>query len=121
MPNAPAVLIDFANPVKRHAMDPSFGVQEPERLRFVPEKSYLPERHQNNPILNPVKVAQFKIPARETRIPADAVQQFVNGQLAHGHHRLPVRPTLLHSQQNAAMRRELGYKILLPPQIVSQP
>jgi len=102
-------------------MDSARGIHEPERARFVPGKSYLAQWNQIDLILNPIKVAELESSTREPRVPVDAVQQFMNGHLAHGHHRLPGRPTLPYPQQNATMRRQFGNQIFLPLQIFSQP
>jgi hypothetical protein len=52
MPNAPALFIHFPNAVKRHTM---------------------------NPALHTFKVAQLEVPTAKFGVPADTVQQFVNG------------------------------------------
>ena len=73
MPDALAVFIDFANAVKGHAVDSALAIHEPERLPIVARKSYLSERNQDDPVLNPVKVAQLEIPTCKPGVPVDAV------------------------------------------------
>ena len=73
VPDALAVFIDFANAVKGHAMDLALVIHEPESLRIVAGKGHLPERNQDNPIFNPVKVTQLEIPTRKPGVPVNAV------------------------------------------------
>ena len=89
MPNALAVFIHFPNAVKRHAMNPPLPIHKPERLRVIAGKTYLRKRNRDDTFLNPVKVAQLELPARKLCVPADAVQQFVNGHCAHDYHCRP--------------------------------
>ena len=89
VPDALAIFIDFANAVKGHAMNPALCIQKLEYSRVITGKTYLSKRNHNDLSRNPVKVAQLEIAAREFGVPANAVQQFVNGQFAHGHHCFP--------------------------------
>jgi hypothetical protein len=79
MPNAPALFIDFPNSVKGHAMNPALRVCEPERSRVVFGEIQFSKRDDDDPALHAVKVAQLEVPAAKFGVPADAVQQFVNG------------------------------------------
>jgi hypothetical protein len=86
MPNALTVLIHLPNAVKGHAMAPALRIDKPERLRVVLRKTHCPKRDDDNPALHAVKVAQLEVPAAKVGVPADAVQDFVNG----GHREGPV-------------------------------
>jgi hypothetical protein len=79
MPNALAVFIHFPNAVKGHAMNLALCVCEPERLRVVFGEIQFSKRDDDDPALYAVKVAQLEVPMAKFGVPADAVQQFVNG------------------------------------------
>jgi len=91
MPNALALFIHFPNAVKRYAMNPSLRVCEPERLRVVFGEIQFSKRDDDDPALHAVKVAQLEVPPAKFGVPADAVQQFVNG--GHREDRSVIRAT----------------------------
>ncbi len=79
MPNALPVSVNFPNAVKGDSMAPALRIYKLERLRVVFGKSYFPKRDDHNPALHAVKIAHLEGPAAKFVVPADAVQQFVNG------------------------------------------
>ena len=91
MPNALAVFVYFPNAVKGYAMNPALSVFEPERLRVVSWEIQFAKRDDDDPALHAVKVAQLEVPPAKFGVPADAVQQFVNG--GHRENRSVIRAT----------------------------
>lgn len=67
----------------------ALSVYEPERLPVVLWKIQFPKRNDYDPALDAVKVAQLEVPMAKFGVPADAVQQFVNG--GHDEDRLVTR------------------------------
>ena len=59
-------------------MVPALRIYELERLPVVFRKTQLPKRDDHDPAFHAVKIAQLEGPAAKFRVPADAVQQFVN-------------------------------------------
>src|SRR6266446_526280 len=86
MPNALAVFVHFPDAMKRHTMGLALRIAETERVRVVFGEIHFQKRDDNDPALYALEVAQLKVPAAKLGVPADAVQQFVNGGHAHGHH-----------------------------------
>jgi hypothetical protein len=78
MPNALRVLINFARAVKGNAMTLSLQVGELKGLRTVLGKVHLLERHQNDPVLRPIVIAQLEGSFGEFGVSANPVQKFVN-------------------------------------------
>ncbi len=89
MPDALAVLIHFPNAVKGHAMNPPIPIRQSEHSWVILGKIHFRKPNQDDPFLNAVKIAEVEVPARKLFVPANAVQQFVNGHGVHNHHCLP--------------------------------
>ncbi len=85
-PNALPVLVDLTHAVKGYAMHPLIGIDELKPIGRILGKAYLLKRYQDNLVLDPVVVTQLEVAARQTRVPANAVQQLVNGNYASSCH-----------------------------------
>src|SRR5881394_2112143 len=77
-PDPLTVSVNLFHAMKRHTMNAPFPVHQPEHFRLIPRKFDLVKRHRHDPLFDTVKIAHFELPARELRIPADAVKQFMN-------------------------------------------
>lgn len=78
MPNALPIFINLANAMERYAVYVALRVHQLEGGRTLRRKRDLLQRDEDNPVLRPIVIAQFKVAFGELGIPANTVEQFVN-------------------------------------------
>jgi hypothetical protein len=79
-PDDPPIAGYLAYAVQRYAVQCAFIVVQFEREARAGRKSDCRERYDQDAILAPVVIADFKMTRAEARVPADAIEQLVDGQ-----------------------------------------
>jgi hypothetical protein len=75
-----AILEDLADPVEGYAMKLAVGVHEPKGARIIGRKFHGLERNEDDAVFHAVEVAQLEMAAGKFGVPADPVQEFVDGR-----------------------------------------
>lgn len=79
MPDQLAVLVNRPDPMQRNGMRLSLMIDQLENAGAVFWKFDFAKRHKDDFALNPVVIADDKFAAAEFRIPADAMEEVLNG------------------------------------------
>jgi hypothetical protein len=73
-------------------MKPAFRIHQPKGTRVFRWKFHGLKRDDNHPLFHAVEIAQLELAARKIGVPADSVQEFLNG------HRGTFCPSASHSR-----------------------
>lgn len=79
MPDQFAVLVNRFDPVQGNGMRLSFLIDQFENTGAILWKSDFAKRHEDDFMLDPVIITDDKFTAAEFRIPADAMEEILNG------------------------------------------
>jgi len=79
MPDQLAVLINRLDPVQRNGMRPAFAIDQFENAGTIFWKCNFEKRHADDFVRYPVVITDDEFAAAKFRIPADAMQEVLNG------------------------------------------
>ena len=79
MPDQLAVFVNRLDPVQGNGMRLAFLIDQFENAGAILWKSYFAKRHEDNFLLDPVVITDDEFAAAEFRIPADAMEEVLNG------------------------------------------
>jgi hypothetical protein len=79
-PDALAILPHFTNAVIGHVMKPAFLIHQAKGPRGFFQEFNRFQRDGDDPSLNPVEIAQFKVAVGKFLVPANSIQKILNGR-----------------------------------------
>jgi hypothetical protein len=82
MPDQLAVLVNRFDPVQGNGMRLSLVIEQFENAGAVFWKFYFAERRKNDFVLDPVVITDDEFAAAKFRVPADAMEEVLNGDHA---------------------------------------
>jgi hypothetical protein len=79
MPDQLAVFVNRLDPMQGYGMRLSLVIEQFENTGALLWKAYFAKRHKDDFVLDPVIIADDEFAAAEFRVPADAMEEILNG------------------------------------------
>jgi hypothetical protein len=95
VPNALGVLVYFEDPMEGYPVRLSGGVKKPKRVRIVSRERDGLKWQQYDSAFYSIIITQLEVALRKSRVPANAVQQFMNRD----HAGITIRPLQSNNQK----------------------